>query len=988
MDTIAASSLYKTSSLPRRPLVYIATAYIAGIAFCYFVAPPFALLSLGLAAAAASAVLSLINALPRVSSSPGFPAPGSPVEHPSFCPDDCASEPKPAAQKSARYGSGPFFALLLCAAFFAGSVSAFAAFDKADPLESQMTDGFGYADGIEGHVLFAEQREIDYQVLTVWADGRKLLVRVYGEKGLPMSPAPEDLVGKRVLLSGQLSYPDTARNPGGFDYRLHLLTKNIRVILTCALPGDFAVAGAAGPAGSAGSAAADSMAVTAAGAAAQRENPLWGALSFLARAKAAFAENVRGVLPPEEAALFMGMMFGDKEELDEETYELFKRHGVAHILSVSGLHVGMVYAFVSTLLGRRKTKKFYIAVLALLLCYAALSNFSPSVMRAFSMIGVHIAAMLLNRRYDMLTGVLFSALIMLIINPLALFGTGFLLSYTAVCSLSFALPFVTRHTGFMNRLSGRSVKENDLQPIYGTGPVFIIAGRVLKLVIPAAIIQLFMLPLTIYFFNCLPLLAVLVNIPVIALATFVVPFGIVVLLLTASAAAVAALAPALGPAAEIGVHSSGFLIDLMLFLTHTADRIPYSSLTVPSPPLPCIIAVYAAAFFLLSDTFAIGIARRAGGIAQKHLQHHCVALPVIIALAVLLVGATPMGKHNDALYTFVDVGQGDCLHIRTADGRNYLADGGGRLEYDVGKNIIAPYLLKNGVSRLDGVFVSHLHMDHFKGLTELAAVMDVGTVYVYDGNRVRPEAVTAGFAGAGAPAEPLTSGDPAGPDAGPDNEEPDVSVQRPAKGAPADPDNEEPDVSVQRPANGAPALSSGGLRYLAAGDVVRLGSRTQAEILFPPRRTDDEYEWIMAESEDENLSSLIIRFESEGLSVLMTGDISKDGERAAIAVSDLSCDILKVAHHGSKTSTSFELLAAAKPSAAVIQVGKNPFGHPTPETLQALDEAGIPVYRNDESGAILISPLKGGFAVRTVKRDFVSPMLLKAYERDGPAARP
>ena len=963
----------------RRPLAYVAAAYIAGIAFCYYYAPPRAalvaclLIAITMTATAVSAAIAFRysamkqNAVfaprqPFPSFSPRQPFPPfSPRQpFPPFSPRQFflppPSAPAPSPLPSATAPSPPpsspapsplppatapsplpsfIFVSVLAAAFLAGTLYAHASFSRADPLERQMRNGYGYADGVVGRVLLAEQRDTDYRLLTVYADGRKLLVRVYGEKGKPMAPAPEDLVGRRVLLSGALSYPDTARNPGCFDYRLHLLSKNIRVIMTCALPGDFAVLDEAP----------DFKA-------SPRDIP-WRALGLLAKAKAAFTERVGATLPAEEAALMNGMMFGDKEAIDEETYDLFKRNGVAHILSVSGLHVGMVYAFVSVALGRRKTKRFYITVLALLLCYAALSSFSPSVMRAFSMISVHIGAMLLNRRYDMLTGVLLSALAMLLANPLALFGIGFILSYTAACSLSFALPFIDRHTGFMDKLSGRRVRDDKMLEQYGARLSTLLGGYVMKILVMTAAIQFFMLPLTAYFFNCLPLMAVFANIPVIALASIIVPVGLVVLLLASAGAALPSLALALGTAADVSASSAGALIDLMLFFTRLADSIPSGSLTVPSPPLPALLLFYLALYYLLSDAFAMNLAglrkamcpqgrrpgapamdaagpraplplrlasrrpanRRPGAPATSPAARRaCIFLvPATIALASFLAAMAPASKPPGVIFTFVDVGQGDCLHIRTADGRNYLMDGGGSYGYDVGKNILAPYLLKNGVTSLDGVFVSHLHMDHFKGLAELSGHMGIGAFYVYEGNRVNPH--------------------------------------------------------------------PGPLRYLAAGDTVLLGPLARAEALYPPRREEAEYLWDVLDAEDENRNSLIVRFENEGVSVLMTGDISKDGEQAVLVAAGLGCDILKIAHHGSKSSTSEELLADAKPAAAVIQVGRNTYGHPAEETLETLAGAAIPVYRNDKDGAILIRPHPGGFSVLTVKRDLTSPMLLKEFEK-------
>jgi beta-lactamase superfamily II metal-dependent hydrolase len=371
------------------------------------------------------------------------------------------------------------------------------------------------------------------------------------------------------------------------------------------------------------------------------------------------------------------------------------------------------------------------------------------------------------------------------------------------------------------------------------------------------------------------------------------------------------------------------MIDLMLFFTRVADQIPYSSFTVPSPPLPLLLLFYFLAFFLLSDTFAMSIARTLKNQSSYSAYAGLLALPVLIIVCCLFISTTPMGKQNDAPYTFVDVGQGDCLHIRTRDGRNYLMDGGGKYDYNIGKNILAPYLLKNGVRKLDGVFVSHLHMDHFKGLTELASQIDIGAVYIYDGYRVCPEAVTQAF---------------------------------------VEPFNDTLDV-----------ISDENLRYLAAGDTVLLGSHARAEVLYPSRLPDEEYEWGFSGDgglkEDENRTSLIIRFENQSVSVLMTGDVSKEGEAAALNVSDLSCDVLKIGHHGSKSSTSEDFVFTSEPAAAVIQVGKNVYGHPAPETLETLAAFSIPVYRTDESGAVLIRPSPGGFKVQTMKNDLISAVL-------------
>ena len=771
-----------------------------------------------------------------------------------------------------------------------------------------MQNGTGYTSDFYGRVLSFEQKNKESYALTLLADGRKVLVRYYGEDTL--LPEREKLVGALVSVTGKLSHPETARNPRCFDYRLFLLSKNIRVIVTAESPPKLI------------------------------EKPqndknelLWKSYNLIYQAKRVFTSLVQRVLDDETAAIFIGMMFGETELMDDSTYDLFKQTGAAHILSVSGLHVGMVYAFVNAVLGRRRTWRFYVTVLILLVLYAALSNFSPTVMRAVSMIAVHIGAKLLNRRYDMLTGVFVSATACLAFNPLALFGIGFILSYTAAASLAFSLPFVARYTGFRNRLTGRPVRRDLLPEIYRLSRLRLLATDFLAMLIPMIAIQALLLPMTAFFFNIVPLTALPVNILVIALSTLIVPLGIIVLALSCLAIFIVFAIPFFSPfsgllsdAAGALTQSAGLLIDTMTRFTETAASIHGGSPAVASPPSPLVILFYAVSFFLMSDAFAL-------------MRRTRMRIPTILALVFvcMIIFASPVSRTSNAAYTFVDVGQGDCLHIRTADGRNWLMDGGGKFDYDVGKSILLPYLQKNGVTKLDGIFASHLHTDHFKGLCELSRVMPVGNVYVYEGNSAKPGAVTKAF----------TEND----------------------------DSFKNETLI----NG---FTESDIRWLKAGDVIYLGKKATAEVLYPQGQTKEEYDIDAQFEEDENKTSLIIRFTNKGLSALMTGDIGFEGEVAAVSSNDLESDILKVGHHGSKFSTSEAFLDAVDPIVSVIQVGKNNYGHPTTETLSRIEASGSAVFRNDLSGAILASPEKAGIHILSGKRDFISPMLLKTYEKN------
>ena len=206
-----------------------------------------------------------------------------------------------------------------------------------------------------------------------------------------------------------------------------------------------------------------------------------------------------------------------------------------------------------------------------------------------------------------------------------------------------------------------------------------------------------------------------------------------------------------------------------------------------------------------------------------------------------------------------------------------------------------PYLLKNGVKKLDGAFVTHLHTDHYKGIAELCREGMIKRLYLYEGNRPREEEILR-----------------------------------------------------------ETGLEPEALTYLYKGQTVQLSAETSVRVLWPERKTAREYEKLLQQEEDENQSSLIMKICMRDVSVIATGDVDADclqkiGEAWR---SDICCDILKVAHHGSRYSYSGEFMEQAAPSYAVFQVGKNNFGHPDNGVIENYRQNGIMVYRNDKDGAV------------------------------------
>lgn len=704
--------------------------------------------------------------------------------------------------------------LFLCIFSMGGGLLQISA-EKEDPLAEQA----GKTALVTGRVLALSQKD-GVLKMTVDTGESRILVSYYGKSAI------ERLAGRWVEVNGKIELAPVRRNPGCFDYRLYLKSCGIGTVMT-----------------------------------ASSVKPVSGKplsyVELVSGIKARFAERLALYMEPDMQAMVMAMLFGDKSSLPEDMYEDFQKNGTAHILAVSGIHVGIVYGFFAFLWRGRRGWVFHLLTLALLLCYMALAEFSPSVVRASVMITIHLGAKVLHRRYDLLSSAAFTFLLMLVINPWQLFHTGFQLSFLAVASLGVILPFAARfYQGIL---------------------------------LSSAAIQVGMMPYTAYVFNYVSLGGLVANLPVIFLAGILLPVGIGLLVTSYVSDSL------FGLGAELMQQGCRLLVWINSIF-YVGGR---TSMDVVSPPVFLLAAYYSLLFGGICEKGRILFLRG----RRRALMRGALALLLVCGI---LSAATDDGFAK-AKIVFVDVGQGDCIHVRTQEGKNYLIDGGGSTRYDVGKKTLRPYLLKNGVGKIEAAFVTHLHEDHYGGIRSLAKEGMVKRVGIYEGNRVR-----------------------------------------------------EKEIKSQIDAE---------LLYLHKGQTIRLGEEVYLEILAPPQASDAEYERLAEKQEDENASSLIMKLKYGRLSLLITGDIDQEGERQLLEQlpeEGLKTDILKIAHHGSRYSSCPEFLEAAAPSMAVIQVGKNNFGHPAQSVIENCGQKGIMVYRNDTSGAIGICPGNGdrGISIR------------------------
>jgi competence protein ComEC len=687
----------------------------------------------------------------------------------------------------------------------------------------------------------------------------------------------ERLIGKKIQLTLTRGELLPATNPNLFDYEMYLKTQGIRIV---------------------GSGRGiDLLPVGEQGVISYIYNSITGI-------KYKFADLLYKSMSSDNASLLFAMLFGDKDALSEEIYSSFQRSSVTHIICVSGIHMGMVYALVLLLCGKKRTVGSSFFVFSLLFLYAMISEFTPSIMRALVMIIVSIISRLLLRRYDMLTSIAIAIIIFLLINPLYLYHSGAILSFFAVASLATVIPFISRYLHYRDADSGEVIQGGEVKKRLRLTMKNKAVMLLVSLALPVFVVQISMSVIVAYMFTGLSLAGLIANIPVVWLAGITVPMGVVAFVIFVLANSLQfflgtnIISDSFIAILDFPLFCEDALVSLLRTIPETLSKLPFSYMRVAVPRAWMVVLFYFIAFFGVSETRRLMIpsVKKAKSVIAYSL--------LISGILLIFLSSSCKLNYNSADLTFLDVGQGDALHIKTPDGRNYLFDGGGKEDANIGKTVLYEYFLHNGISRLDGVFISHLHTDHFKGARELSVLMDVGPMYIYDGNRIQAEQCISGS-----------------------------------------------------------GLKTSDLRFLKTGDRLRLGRDTYLDVLYPDKKTDAEYEEIMGDMDNENANSLVLSIDFYGVRTLMTGDIDETLEAELLERESqilLGTDILKIAHHGSRFSSSEEFIRDVKPDISTIQVGRrNTYGHPTKEVLDRLEAHKIPVYRNDIAGAIMIDIDKG-----------------------------
>ena len=707
--------------------------------------------------------------------------------------------------------------------------------------------------------------------------------------------------------------------------------------------------------------------------------------------------KVDALLPEQEASVMKTMLLGEKGILDEEIKGLYQRNGIAHILAISGLHISMIGMGLYQLLRRAGLKIKLSAILAsmIIVLYGMMTGFAVSAIRAIAMFLLQMLAQILGRTYDRITALAVVAVLVLVEQPLYLFHSGFQFSFLCVLGISLILPVLGNVRKGKKLFEGVALMAVTLPvylgvfyqiPVYSMFLNFIVLPM-MSILMGAGIVMILAA------FLCTPLAipaawlitGILMVYERLGLFTEKLPHhywtpGCPAKWQLAVYVAVLIIIAALGRTKRKAVlyqkdciHRRGGCAKEILqedppcneVLQYEKSQYERSQHGMAQYNIPRYeVSQYEIPQYEMQNKRIRRIACHGG----KWISTY--GIPVGICWGFLLLGVVILTWRfrPELKVTFLDVGQGDCIFLQTENGDSYLTDGGSSSVSKVGKYRMIPFLKYQGASQIKAVFVSHADSDHYNGIAELLEQAELEGIRVENLvlTDIADECRSEGYeelvelAGQnGITVQLLHEGQQL--------QDGELLFQclHPSKGYRAEDLNETSMVLL---------VTYREFSMLLTGDVQGAGEEHLTQELQDWKepgvtqmqdviRISGEEESMEEESmEEESIEEQSIEEESIEEQSIEDERIEEQIEekrpqnKMGANHTETELTILKVAHHGSKNSTSEEFLKAANPKLAIISCGEgNRYGHPHEETLERLDKVDVPWFCTKDYGAITVT---------------------------------
>lgn len=665
----------------------------------------------------------------------------------------------------------------------------------------------------------------------------------------------------------------------------------------------------------------------------------------------AIATLLRTIRQPT-SGLLVAAVFGNRYFLDQRVAESFRAGGTFHLLVISGLHVALIATALVLCfknLIRNRLLRFAL-VIAVIWAFSLMVGAEPAVSRAATMLSFSLTAQLLFRGPAGANVLGAAALALLVWQPYDLFNPAFQLSFLTVVAITLvtgpiyervrrigqwqpseATPYPPRVRGILRCLSEtifwddrkfqvemaeshiRFHLEKSLAARWlGRYRLSRLAKAVWASLLTTIGVQIFLLPLMIIYFHRFSIIAPIAN---------VIEAGLVFALMTAGCLflVIRAIHPVLAVPLVALIDRVGLLVSES---SRWFEAAPGASFRVPGFG-NASAAVYGG-FFVVAAILVLLLSRwnpLAPDVAgtsyftKRFTRVLAVASSALLAALIVVIVSFPFDpdfEKGRLSVSFLDVGQGDAMAISFPGGTLMMLDSGGKLDFrstegqgdtqgvplfvedraGVGELAVSAFLWRHGVKRVDLIAASHSHADHVQGFVDIVRNFQIGDAL----------------------AGPLDAGEPA--------------------------------FSPFPPS----VVGAGISRHtVSRGDAFDIDG-VRIEVLAPFTASRNS----TASSNDR---SLVMRLRYGERRFLLTGDIERQTESFLVeAGDDLRADVLKVAHHGSRTSSSPEFLARTAATLAIVSVASpSPFGHPHTDVIERLRKIKAKILMTSECGAITIS---------------------------------
>ena len=700
--------------------------------------------------------------------------------------------------------------------------------------------------------------------------------------------------GDRVRFNKiRLKIPRNFKNPGRFDYHHYLkwrgidVTGNISKIETMQRQGRF-------------------------------DLPVWH--TGLQQLRQRLVKSLEKLFPGEVGDLLKAMVLGMKDSLSPEIRENYIATGLAHLMAVSGLHIGFVAAATYCILwpvvfyglfrlkpdsaraGHARKVTAFLCLIPVLF-YMMVVGPKVSSLRAGIMVSALLIAILLDRQSSLFNVFLTAGFVILLWKPESLLDAGFQLSFLAVGGILLVYTLLSQvNDDPINRMgeptwwqkltrgsaSIPGTQEPFLRRLLFRFEKIFIGGTLVSITVTAATF-----PVLAYQFNQVSLIGVFLNILMVPLASLLIP---TVLLMTL----VGTVSPAL---AALPLWPVWGIAQLFLWVPKFFSSYAFSSLSIPTPPSLWLVLYFCALF--------AGLLMLKNRAQNKEISGRLKKWFVVTTLCAGMLFFWPRAfqlPSNKLVISVLDVGQGESLCIEFPNGETLIMDGGGfyKNRLDVGKRVVAPFLWNQGIRNIDYMVATHSDNDHIRGLHSLLDLFPVKHFLTLGESFVgwRLKNLEKKARKMGSEIIPLIMNQP---------------------------------------------ITIGEVRLIPLHPGVEPGPPSNSN-----RRIDNDL-------------SLVLRLEYKNFSMLFTGDIGEKTEDKLTATpQQLKANILKGPHHGSRFSNSSDFIKAVRPSTVIFSSGYlNRMHHPHPETLERYREAGVDIRRTDEHGAVQIITDGNGYEIRT-----------------------